>query len=365
MSNRVKFIFFAALLFSASIAAAGQVLKPGFDADEYTDVLLRCAGGVNFFLRGDIPKELNYKSVYSSPEMGMHNKYQIWLSNDKSVMAINLRGTTGDIDSWIENFYSAMIPATGTLKLSSKYTFNYKFANDPKAMVHVGWAIGVASLLPDILDKIQLFYRQGTKQIIVEGHSQGGALAFLLSSYLHYQVADGKLPSDLVIKTYCSAAPKPGNLYYAYDFDFINKGGWAFTVVNAADWVPEMPVTIQTKNDVNLNPFGMTRRKFKNQKFFVRLYLSHIYNQLDHSTRKAQRKYEKYLGRKIYKQVKKYVPEYEQPLYTGCSNYMRAGNPVVLEPDAEYYKLFPDTGANIFRNHLFKPYLYLVKKEYK
>ena len=52
--------------------------------------------------------------------------------------------------------------------------------------------------------------------------------------------------TSLNIKTYCSAAPKPGNLFYAYDFEHITEGGWAFNVVNSADWVPELPSTTQT-----------------------------------------------------------------------------------------------------------------------
>ena len=33
-------------------------------------------------------------------------------------------------------------------------TFNYKLSNDPKAAVHIGWLIGVGSLVPDIVSKI-------------------------------------------------------------------------------------------------------------------------------------------------------------------------------------------------------------------
>ncbi|MFI5196518.1 MAG: lipase family protein [Chitinophagales bacterium] len=346
--------------------ANAQVLKPGFDADEYIGVLGRCSMQVDAKYRGQLPKEINYERVYRSADMGLHNKWTLWLSRDKSIMVINLRGTTSDIDSWIGNFYSAMIPATGSLKLSSKNIFNYKFADDPKAMVHVGWTIGACSLLPDIMEKVRAYYAQGTKQIIIEGHSQGGALAFLVSSYLHYEVVAGHLPKGLVMKTYCSAAPKPGNLYYAYDFDYVNRGGWAFTVVNAADWVPETPASIQTVRDVNpTNPFSHAKAALRKQKFFVRLYTTHAYNQMTRSADKAQRKYEKYLGKAICKQVKKYLPEYEQPAYTRSCNYTRAGNPIILQPDSAYYHIYPANDTNIFAHHLFDPYYYLVKKIYK
>jgi hypothetical protein len=59
----------------------------------------------------------------------------------------------------------------------------------------------------------------------------------------HYQTT-GKIPKDIRFKTYCSAAPKPGNLYFSYDYEADNQIGWSFTVVNGADWVPELPVSI-------------------------------------------------------------------------------------------------------------------------
>lgn len=341
-------------------------MKPGFDPDEYAGLLRRSAGRSTFYTSGEIPKETNYDRVYSSPEMGLHNKWDLWLNKDKTIMIISLRGTTGNLDSWLENLYSAMVPATGSLKLTNRYSFNYKFANDPKAMVHVGWAIGVGTMAPDIVDKIQQWYAKGIKQLIVEGHSQGGVLALLLSAYLHYLMADGKLPGDIVMKAYCSAAPKPGNLDFAYDFENVNKGGWAFTIVNAADWVPETPFSIQTVTDFSkVNPFSNAKAAFRKRKLIVRLYSGYVYNRMSKSTRKAQRKFDKYLGRVMYKQVKKYMPEYQKPAYTTSFNYMRAGTPIVFEPDEEYYKRFPDTGSNIFRNHLFEPYYYLLKKAYK
>ena len=356
-------IIIVLLLFICNSTNA-QTLKPGFDPDEYTGVLKRSVG--SFYQGTKMPKEMDFDEVYSSPEMGLHNKWSLWLNKDKTIIAINLRGTTRDFDSWLENLYSAMIPAEGSLKLNNNYTFNYKFANDPKAMVHIGWAIGVGTMAPDIVDKIQRWYALGVRQIIVEGHSQGGVLALLLDAYLHYLMADGKLPQDIVMKAYCSAAPKPGNLDFAYDFDNFNRAGWAYTIVSAADWVPQTPFSIQTVTDFSkVNPFTNAKAAFRKRKFIVRLYGNYVYNRMSKSTRKAQRKFDKYLGRVMYGQVKKYMPEYQKPKYTTSFNYMRAGAPIVFEPDEEYYKRFPDTGSNIFRNHLFEPYYYLLKKTYK
>lgn len=356
---------FLLLLFIHFVVHA-QVLKPGFDADEYEGTLRRSCYQVDPEFRGATPKESQYKRVFRGKEVGLHNRWDLWLNKDSSVMIVNLRGTTSDMDSWLENFYSAMIPATGSLKLDSNVVFHYKLASDPKAMVHVGWTIGIASLAPEVMAKIKEYYGKGIRQLVIEGHSQGGALSCLMTSYLRYQQMDGNLPADLVIKTYASAAPKPGNLYYAYDYDYITRGGWAFTVVNAADWVPETPVSIQTLSDFNkTNPFSNPANQFKGQKRIVRMALNHVYRRLTKTPRKAQRTYEKYVGRMAFKQVKRYMKHMHEPTYTQSSNYMRAGTPIVLLPDADYYKRFPEAGENMFRHHLFEPYYTLVEKIYK
>ena len=202
-------------------------------------------------------------------------------------------------------------------------------------------------------------------QFLLFGHSQGGALAFLLRSWLEYEHQKNNLPADVVFKTYCSAAPKPGNLYYAYDFDYITRGGWAHTVVNAADWVPESPFSIQTLRDFNAsNPLTNAKTTIRKQKFFTRLALNTIYNKMDRSTRKAQRRFEKYLGKMIYKQVRRTLPDYQQPSYAHGNNYMRAGTPVILMPNDDYRKKYPDNPATPFVHHMYQPYITLLRLIY-
>src|SRR3954465_12859242 len=87
-------------------AAWAQTLKPGFDAEEYIGVLQRCSCQVDENFRGNLPKIQNFDRVYISAKMGLHNKWDLWLSKDKTTIAINLRGTTNDKDNWLENFYS-------------------------------------------------------------------------------------------------------------------------------------------------------------------------------------------------------------------------------------------------------------------
>ena len=142
-----------------------------------------------------------------------------------------------------------MVPAEGYLTLSKNKIFGYKLASDTNAFVHTGFLLGLAYLSPGIIQKINEYYARGIKEYIIMGHSQGGAIAYLLTSYLHYLPA-GVISGDVKFKTYYSAPPKPGNIFYAYDFEFITRWGWSYRVVNVLDWVPQMPFTVQTEFDL-------------------------------------------------------------------------------------------------------------------
>ncbi len=362
--KQILFILF--IISSVSLSAQPSTLKPGFDAKEYADLL-----SLTFF-SSSIPDSIErtkredpYTMLYRSSEVGLFNRWTLYIRKD-NVAVIDLRGTTADGPSWLENFYAATIAAKGYLQLNDSTRFEYQLAESPEAQVHIGWTIGLAHLGPDILQKInELFANKKTTDFIIMGHSQGGALSFLLRSWLEYEQRKGTIPASIHFKTYSSAAPKPGNLQYAYDYDFITRGGWSLTVVNAADWVPETPFSIQTLNDFNpSNPFVNAKKAIKKQKLITRIVLKNIYNKLDKPTRKAQRRFEKYLGRGIYSQVRKTLPGLQKPSYTPGNNYMRAGTPIVLLPDAAYQQEFPDSPNTPFIHHTYKSYFTLLKTIY-
>lgn len=348
---------------------SGQDLASGFSKAEYLQLLKIAASQGDTLQPGPnylTPPE-DYTRIYRSDEVGLKNRWDLWIDDEEQKLVISIRGTINDGVSWLENFYSTMVPATGELILDSQTTFTYRLAKDPKATVHAGWTLGLAYMAPSIVEQLSEQYNQhGIKSVYIMGHSQGGALAFLLTSYLHYLMEDGELPSDLVLKTYCSAAPKPGNLFYAYDYDYVTRGGWSFTVVNAADWVPETPFSLQTISDFNdLNPFKNIEKGLKMQQpFYVRWYLKHAFNKMDGSTKKAQRNFHKYLGATLFKQVKKVLPTLEEPKYAASMNYMRAGIPIVLQPDSTYFKLYPEGDHNFFVHHGLKAYADLLERCY-
>lgn len=347
-------------------AKAQQSLQPGFNIQEYLE-MLRITGHINdtSITREKPPAPLQYKPEHRSPVTGLMNQWDLWLRNDQKVGVISLRGTTQDVSSWLENFYSAMVPATGQLQLNDSTTFPYKLAESPDATVHIGWLVGVAHMAPSIAQHIKTCRQQGVKEFIIIGHSQGGALSFLLRSWLHYQTAAGQLPADIVYKTYCSAAPKPGNMQYVYDYDFITRIGWSYTVVNAQDWVPETPFSIQSLKDFNeVNPFIDVSGALKKQPLLARWYLKHAFNSMGRITRRSQKRFRKYLGSVVYKQVKKFLPQFKEPTYSPGSNYMRAGSPIILMPDEQYNKEHVFDGKNVFLHHMPPRYYELAQRLY-
>ena len=343
-----------------------QLLKPGFDPKEYKELIYisaRTTANAKYY--NQFPEPASFNMVYQSPTMGVDNLWDLW-TNKQSQAVISIRGTTGKPESWMANFYAAMVPAKGELILSPTDTFHYALATDPKAAVHVGWLLCTAYLSKDIVPKIDSCYKKGTREFLIMGHSQGGAISFLLTAYLYSLQKQGKLPSDIRFKTYCSAGPKPGNLYFAYEYEAMTQGGWAYNVVNSADWVPETPISIQTLNDFSTtNPFKHAKKFIKKQKFPQNLVLSHVFNKLDKPTRNAQKNYQKFLGKLASKLIQKNLKEFQTPQFYSSNDYVRTGNTIVLLATEEYYKVYPDNDTALFIHHTHQPYLYLLDRQFK
>lgn len=354
------------LLLLAATGLRAQALQPGFDKAEYLELLRLHArmGGLDSMWWAGIPRPRQFKMVYRSPVVGLDNRWDLWAkAGAQPQIVISIRGTTKAQESWLENLYAAMLPATGELRLSPTRTFAYRLATNPQAAVHAGWLLGMGFMAEGIVHKIDSCYRRGTRDVLVMGHSQGGAIAFLLTSHLRSLQAQGQLPADIRLKTYCSAAPKPGNLYYAYDYERATQGGWAVNVVNPADWVPEVPLTVQTITDFNpANPFVGVSAIIKKQPFPKNLVARFAFGQLNGPSRRAQRRYQRYLGGYVGKAIRKSLPGYQVPAYYPSSNYMRVGPTIVLPADANYYAKYPNDPAQVFRHHLFQPYYYLAER---
>jgi pimeloyl-ACP methyl ester carboxylesterase len=355
--------FLLLLLQFIMITAAAQKLQPGFDKAEYAELMKISIGtSANQAYIDTLPKPEHFKMLYQSAPMGMDNLWDLW-KNENNVAAISLRGTTLNAISWLANFYAAMVPAKGELQVTKDYLFKYQLAENPRATVHAGWLLSLAYLSKDILPKIDSLYKTGTKEFLIMGHSQGGAIAYLLTAYLYNLQKLGTLPADIRLKTYCSAGPKPGNLYFAYEYEALTQNGWAYNVVNSADWVPETPFSIQTLDDFNAtNPFVNAKDMMKQQGFVKGLALRWVYGRMDGVTKRAVRRYCRNLGNRVGGMLKKSLPGFVPPDYADNMNYARAGNYIVLLADEDYYKIYPDSKTNPFAHHLHKQYLYLLGK---
>ncbi|QRR01680.1 lipase family protein [Dyadobacter sandarakinus] len=339
-------------------------LKPGFDRAEYVElsrIHVLLYDTLTFPGKKKLPLPAHFQRVYRSEVIGLDNRWELWKYGN--VAAINLRGTTKSPVGWLENFYAAMVPAKGELKLADNFTFKYQLASHPRAAVHVGWLIGTAFLANEIVPKIDSCYKAGIKEYLIMGHSQGGAISYLLTAHLYQLQKDGRLPADMRFKTYSSASPKAGNAFFAYEYEAKVAGGWGFNVINSADWVPELPFSVQTLSDFNnTNPFKNIEGIIREQKLLKRIALKHAYKQMKNPSEKAQRNYQKYLGNFASKSVVKNLPGYQPPAYFPSNNYVRIGPTIMLLADDAYYAEYPDSDKEIFIHHHPQAYLYLLER---
>ena len=339
-----------------------QKLKPGFDKSEYLELMKISAQFGDSAYRAQLPVSPQYALAYRSPVVGLDNLWELWISDDR-VAVVSIRGTTEKSESWLANLYAAMVPSQGELQLGEEETFSYQLASHPRAAVHVGWLVSTAFLEKDMLPKLDSCYQVGIRDVLIMGHSQGGAIAYLLTAHLYHLQQQHQLPADLRLKTYCSAAPKPGNLYFAYEYEALTQDGWAYNVVNSADWVPEFPVSIQTLDDfVEPNPFMNIREMIRKQKFMARIALNMAYRKLYKPTKKAQKNYQKILGTYTSRNVRKAIPGFEAPTYYHSNHYVRTGATMVLQADEEYYAWNPMKNDQLFAHHFHPPYIYLAEK---
>lgn len=369
MSAKVFYfpIFLTLILLPRCIRA--QVLKPGFNKQEYLETLKinqKAHIALNKWAESTtIPEPENFKFVYRSPVVAFDNIWDLWVHKDQRVAMIAVQGSIATGASFLANLYAAMIPAKGELQLDKDFKFTYNLSSSPNAAVHVGWFVAMAYLSKSIEHKIDSCYKAGIKDFILTGHSQGGGITFMLNSYLENLKSEKKLPDDIRFKTYCSAGPKPGNLYYAYDYENMTKGGWGYNVVNTADWVPDVPFSVQTVDDFTaVNPFRGAKAMIRKQKFPKNLALKHVYNRMSKPSEKARRNYQKFLGKMVSKAVKKQIPGFNVPAFYNSNYYVRTGKTIVLYADETYFREFnnsPDN-PNIWQHHFPKPYLFLAEK---
>lgn len=240
------FFIIIALIFSSHQLVLAQI-KEGFDNKEAIEMIRICNSFTFLELYNSdtpiIPKE--YKRIYSSTPNVLDNMFQVYVNDQTAV--IHFRGSTVHPNSWIENMYSAMIPANGSMTVYST-TYDYSFAKTKEAAVHSGFALAIILLSEELLSQIRMLNRKGIYDIILTGHSQGGALATMSRAYLE-NLSKRKLSEKNTYKTYAFANPMSGNAYFALEYNKrFTQNGTSFRIINPDDIVPWLPLNYSNQD---------------------------------------------------------------------------------------------------------------------
>jgi hypothetical protein len=254
-----------------------------------------------------------------------------------------------------------MIPAKGEMLLPDSQKVEYKYAEDERAAVHVGWAMGVQFMLSDILTKIKEYNKKGIYNIYITGHSQGGALAHLLRAAFEY-LPDNKLSKKNKFKLYSLASPKPGNRFFAYDYaSYTSLKNPSYSIINSSDWVPMLPFTVQsTDNMSEVNPFKSLENNEFDMSLFKRIVIKRIFNLMKNPINKSQKRLLKVLGNDMNKQISKIVGDFNVPENIKDFAYFPVGIQVILKPMKGKSE---DKLVNLFWQHLPAHYYFLIDEQ--
>ena len=261
--------------------AGRKLIVPQTDLAEAIALLKICAKLNNTRVPGDpdkigtskmklptVPPPDQWAQVYamSSTSPPDHNYFEIWQSKvTPNRYALGIRGTTHAKGSILEDVRALAIPATDDN--GNPYIQRpYKFAADSRATIHIGFSLGLMSIIDDIVTQMEKCCRDGATEWFITGHSQGAAVATLCRSYLEYQPLNTE--HELLYKTYVFAQPKPGDTYYGYDFENLTYDhnrckSMGFRITNTYDWVPEVPLSIQRLKDLSQPNILTVKMPFK------------------------------------------------------------------------------------------------------
>ncbi len=248
MTRRTLTLLYPIVFGSISLFAQ---MQQGFKAEEARDMIMLCTTHTFRDLYGSDEKMVppGYQRIYSSVATPLDTKFEVFQKGDLGV--IEFRGSTASMMSWMVNVHSSMIPAKGRIVVNGA-KFKYEFAEDTSAAVHAGFALVVASIADEVIEQLKALRKRGVRDVIITGHSQGGAVAHLFRAYLGH-LPSRKLPSKMQFKTYAFAAPMVGDKAFAteYERDFCTKLS-SFSIIEVEDPVPNMPIAYDEEG-----PFSM------------------------------------------------------------------------------------------------------------
>jgi hypothetical protein len=241
--------FFLVLFFSN---ISFSQLQKGFDPQEAKEMIMIC----NSFTYLDLYKSdkdiipAGYTKTYTSKAQGMDNVFQVYTHGNIGV--INFRGSTANKFSWLANMYSELLPVEGEITVKD-ITFNYKMGKDSLSSIHSGYTLALAFLHQDLLAQIKKLNEQGIYDILITGHSQGGALAVLARSYLKY-VSPTELDPKTNFKVYVFAMPMVGNKSFVREYNrSFSTPEMSYGLINPEDLVPSMPLSFNDSTFIRDN----------------------------------------------------------------------------------------------------------------
>lgn len=253
-------------------------LESGFNPREVRDMIQVCNSFAYLDLYGS-DKEIipnGYKKVYTSPALGMDNRFQVFSNGKKAI--ISFRGTTEKQMSWMANLYASMIPVNDKIIIDEN-EFNYKLGEKKDSYVHAGYTLAIYYLKNDLLWQINKLNQQGIYDFYITGHSQGGALAQLVMSYFEY-LPDQELSKKNTFKVYAFANPMVGNQSFVEEYNrkFV-KTGMSFIIHNPEDVVTKLPYSYQDSLfwQENLAEFLTNREGFSTRNFMIDA-VSHLFS---------------------------------------------------------------------------------------
>lgn len=179
-----------------------------------------------------------------------HNAYQIGHNAKTNQYVVAFRGTVKKLGSILEDLDTLTVKARG-------------FAIHPDAAIRQGSKLSFESMLEhlkrDLGAKVAALGAGEKMDLFVTGHSQGAAMTILFGAWF----ANGSwdLAPRIDIKSYFFASAKLGNDYFANDYDLQHANrGFAFRVNNSLDVIPQTPLTVQKRSDLNPRSRAFFRR---------------------------------------------------------------------------------------------------------
>jgi len=369
---------FVFLMFTSSFYAQ---TNPSFNKYEARDMIALCNSFTQIRLfntdQSIVPKE--YDKIYTSGVYGLDNKFQIW--QKQKIAVIVYRGSTAMKSSWLENMYSVMIAPHGQIILPGLDTITYRFAQSEKARVHAGWSLGVSFLIRDIIHEIQLLNSKGIYEIVLTGHSQGGALSQLSRAFLE-NLPTGIISSKTRFRTYAFASPMIGNEVFINEYaQRYEMPGTSFSIFNSEDMVPKMPITVKYSEGkvfsfANLEKALDSTNNIGFKELAFQAFTKTV-------SKDPIGKYIKLAGNSVHKQIEDKLGPTTMPAYSRDIVFVANRNRIVIGPFEELSTQLsfgeePDTlsaqtekyrealasirGGRMYQHKTYNYYLYFLKK---